>query len=310
MIASTLLLLCAGGVSITLPAEATSSGLEISVAEIAQVEGDDDAEVARVRAASLGYAPAPGYHRTMRADFLKASLRRSLPGVQVTVQGAPRCRVTCVTVTVPGSRIVAEASQAIRTALSGMDAEARPLMDVADLVLPAGKDEPRLRVAHRVERIFPGRLDLPVEVWVGDQVYRTIRVRFEVAIWQRQAVLKQAVPAGVQLTPGMFKTVRSRVASGSGLQSLALNEVPGSVANGSLAAGAPVTERDVKRVTLVHRRDLVQVAVRSGGVTVKDVAEAQSDGRMGERVRVVLRSSGVELVAVVRGPKAVEVKIK
>lgn len=71
-----------------------------------------------------------------------------------------------------------------------------------------------------------------------------------------------------------------------------------------------MTERDVKRVTLVKRGDLVQVAVRSGGVTVKDVGQAQSNGRMGERVRVQLRSSGIELLAVVRGPKLLEVKIK
>ena len=49
---------------------------------------------------------------------------------------------------------------------------------------------------------------------------------------------------------------------------------------------------------------------QQSGVTVKDVGQAQSNGRMGERVRVQLRSSGVELLAVVRGPKLLEVKIK
>jgi len=310
MITTTLLLLCAGGVSIALPSEATSSGMEISVNEIAKVEGDDATEVERVRAASLGYAPAPGYHRILRADLLKASLRQSLPDIEVTITGAPRCRVTSATTTVPGTRVTAEASQALRAALTGLDAEATPLMDMPDLVLPASDHEPRLRATFRVDRVFPGRIQVPVEVWVGDRIYRTVQVRFEVTVWKRQAVLKQAIPAGTELSPGMFQVVRTKVKSGSGLQFLELTQVAGSVVNRSMAAGAPVSERDVKRMTLVRRGDLVQVAVKSRGVTVKDVGQAQSNGRMGERVRVQLRSSGVELQAVVRGPKLLEVKIK
>lgn len=310
MIASTLLLLCTGGVSIVLPAEATSSGLEISVEEIARVVGDDAAEVERVREASLGYAPAPGYHRTLRADLLKASLRQSLPDIQVTVQGAPRCRVVTATTTIPGTRVLAEAHKAIREALTGMDAEARPLMDLSDVVVPSSDKEPSLRAAYRLTRLFPGALEVPVEIWLGDRLYRTVQARFEVTIWQRQAVLKQAVPAGAELLPGMFKVVRRRVSSGAGLQCLELNQVTGSVANRGLPAGSPVSERDVKRMTLVRSGDLVQVAVKSGAVTVKDVGQAQSSGCMGERVRVVLRSSGIELLAVVRGPKILEVKIK
>ena len=310
MITTTLFLLCAGGVSIALPSEATSSGMEISVNEIATVEGDDAAEVERVRAASLGYAPAPGYHRILRADLLKASLRQSLPDIEVTITGAPRCRVTSATTTVLGTRVTAEASQALRAALTGMDAEARPTMDLPDLVLPASDDEPRLRTSFRIDRVFPGKVQVPVEVWIGDRLYRTIQVRFEVTVWKRQAVLKQAVPAGTELTPGMFKVIRAQVTSGSGLQSLELDEIPGSVANRAMAAGATLSERDVKRITLVRRGDLVQVAVKNRGVTVKDVGEAQSNGRMGERVRVQLRSSGVELLAVVRGPKLLEVRIK
>ncbi len=310
MITTTLLLICAGGVSIVLPSEATSSGMEISVSEVARVEGDDAAEVERVRAASLGYAPAPGYHRFLRADLLKASLRQSLPDVEITVTGAPRCRVTSATTTVPGTRVTAEASQALRAALTGMDAEARPTMDLPDLVLPASDDEPRLRTSFRIDRVFPGKVQVPVEVWIGDRLYRTIQVRFEVTVWKRQAVLRQAVPAGTELTPGMFKVIRAQVTSGSGLQSLELDEIPGSVANRAMAAGAALSERDVKRMTLVRRGDLVQVAVKNRGVTVKDVGQAQSNGRMGERVRVQLRSSGVELLAVVRGPKLLEVRIK
>ncbi|MGD2016505.1 MAG: flagellar basal body P-ring formation chaperone FlgA [Planctomycetota bacterium] len=310
MIATTLLLLCGSGVTVVLPAEAQSTGLEISVDEIAQVQGDDQDVVARIREASLGYAPAPGYHRTLRADLLHAALRRSFPEVDLTFAGSPRCVVSCATTTIDGATITAEASKALRASLAGADAEARPILDLPDLIVPAASSAPRLVVSHRPDLLFPGTQEVPVEIWIGERLYRTVRVRFTVTIWQRQAVLKQAVPAGTQLIPAMFKVVRTPVTTGGGLQTLELPELSGAVANRALAGGSPVQERDVKRVTLVKRGDLVQVVVRSGGVVVKDVGEAQSNGRMGERVRVVLRSSGRELLAVVRGAKSLEVKLK
>ncbi len=47
-----------------------------------------------------------------------------------------------------------------------------------------------------------------------------------------------------------------------------------------------------------------------GSVKVTDVGLAMADGRMGERVRVQLRSTGRELIAQINGPRTAVVKIQ
>ncbi len=307
---TTLTLLLAGGVSVVLPSSATSNGLEISVAEIATVTGEDAALVARVEAASLGYAPAPGYHRTLRADLVLASLRQTLPGVDIRIEGAPRCKVSPEVVRVPGTRIQAEAGAALRDALGGLDASAAPEGLVADVELPKGDVEPRLVVKLERGPVQPGLRSVPVEVWFGEHLYRTVTANFRVSLWRRQAVLDRAVSAGQPLDRSMFTVQRVPVTEVAQSHALGLDEVEGSIALNAMHLGATVTERDVHREVIVRRGDTVTVRITKGLVVVTDVAIAKRDGRMGERVAVTLRSTGVELIAAVRGRQSVEVTIQ
>ena len=94
------------------------------------------------------------------------------------------------------------------------------------------------------------------------------------------------------------------------MQALEPTELGGAVALRAIAAGTFITERDVHREVVMHRGDHVTVHVIKGNVHVKDVGVVSASGRMGERVPVVLQSTGRELTATVRGPKSVEVKIQ
>lgn len=311
MLCATLMLLCAGdGVTVELPQAATVTGLEISVMEVAKVTGDSDHAVASVRSASLGYAPAPGYHRTLRADLIQASLRQALPGIDVNVTGAPRCRVTPATEVVLGDKLRAEASKALRAALLGLDAEARPEGSFPNIEVPRADEPVSIRVPVQRGKVFPGLRSIPIEVWVGGKLYRTVHGSFRVSIWKRQAVLKRAVNVGEPINASYFEVKRIPVGDAGGLQALGMYELAGAIALKPIPAGSVVTERDVHREVVMRRGDVVSVRIQKGAVTVTDVGMAGGDGRMGERVNVVLRSSGRELVAVVRGPKTLEVKIQ
>ena len=299
-----------GGVSVELPAASTSKGLEISVAEVAKVTGEDAEAVALVEAASLGYAPAPGYHRTLRADLIEASLRQSLPGVDVRVTGAPRCRVTPAIQTVKGVDVQVAAAVKLRESLAGLDAEAKVSGAVPDIHVPTSEAEPRIVVPPLTGSVFPGVRSVPVQVWLDRQLYRTVHVSFQVTIWQRRAVLRRAVSAGEPLHAGLFQVKRVAADGAGGMLALKLEALGGSVALKALPAGTTVSERDVHRQVVVHRGDHVTVRVVKGNVAVSDVGVAKADGRVGERVEVVLKSTGRELSGVVRGPQSIEVKIQ
>lgn len=307
---ATLVCFGAGDVSVVLPNTASSTGLEIFVSEIAEVKGDDPALVARVKAASLGYAPAPGYHRTLRADLIEASLQSALPGVDIDVSGAPRCRISPATQVIEGASITDIAATALRTTLMGVDASAKPEGKVPDLEIPSGSVEPRIVAALREKEIYPGLRAVPVEIWFGDRLYRTLHVQFRVSVWQRRAILRQAVNVRQALHAGLFETKRVGVDSARGEQALSMSELAGAIALKPMAAGSIVFERDVFREVVVRRGDQVTVRVKKGSVNVTDVGVVQADARMGERVSVVLRSTGRELIAAVKGPRSVEVTIQ
>ena len=308
--ATAVLVLCGGGVSVSLPTEATSSGLEIVAGDIATITGDDAAVVARVRTASLGYAPAPGYSRTLRADLVQASLRSALPGVELHVTGAPRCRITPAVVVLSGKAIQAEAATALRASLVGLDANAVPEGDVPDLSVPRGVHEPRLVPKLGELNRSPGLQQVPVEIWLGDTLFRSIHATFRVSIWKRTAVLRRAVNVGDQLHAGLFEVKRVALQEAKGLQALRRAQLGGAVALRPLPAGSIVVERDVFREVIVKRGDQLTVQVMKGVVKVTDVGIAKADGRMGERVRVELRSTGRELIAEVSGPRSAIVKIQ
>lgn len=310
MILTALALAGLGGIAVELPSASTSKGLEISVAEVAKVTGEDAATVALVEAASLGYAPAPGYHRTLRADLIEASLRQSLPGVDIQVTGAPRCRVTPAVQVVKGIEIQAAAATKLRESLTGLDSEAKVTGPIVDLQVPTSDEAPRIVVPPFNQTTFPGLRTVPVQVWLDQQLYRTVHVSFQVTIWQRRAVLRRAINAGEPLHAGLFEIQRVAAGGAAGMNVLSLEELGGAVALKSLAAGVAVSERDVHRQVVVHRGDHVTVRVVKGNVAVSDVGLAKVDGRLGERVTVILKSTGRELVGTVRGPQSIEVKIQ
>ena len=300
----------AADVVVTLPASASSRGLEILARDVAAVRGEDPEIVRRVAAASLGYAPAPGYARVLRADLVEASLRRSLPGVDLEVRGAPRCRVTPEVTTVTAQEIAAKASEAMRAALAGVDAEAVPEGGVTDLQVPVGDGELRLVASAGDGPLVPGLRPVEVQVWLGPKLYRTLHVPFRLSVWQRRAVLRRALNVGDALRPDLFEVKRIPVRDSSGLQALEPDMIAGAIAVRPLGEGSFVTEHDVHRRVVIEQGDQITVRVTKGSVAVQDVAIAEGAGRMGERVVVRLRSTGRQLVAVVRGPQLAEVEIQ
>ena len=91
----TTLLLLTLGVRVELPSEARVRGTELSVGSVAAVSGADAREVERVRAVSLGYAPAPGYSRLLQAQRILRDIQSQAPGSR-RKDGTSGARITPV----------------------------------------------------------------------------------------------------------------------------------------------------------------------------------------------------------------------
>ncbi|MBM3987713.1 MAG: flagellar basal body P-ring formation protein FlgA [Planctomycetes bacterium] len=294
-----LALLLAGGVHVTLHPEATVRGTEIVLAQVATIEGDDAAEVERVRGLKLGYAPAPGYSRTLAAPRVSAEVARLVPGIAIDVKGALSCRVTPQVERVGAAAIEASARAEIARALNGAEHELALNTNLADLEVPAGNGPVELRALAGDTALRAGPINVAVRVSVDGQLYRTVWINWRLSVWEDANVLRRDVAAGETITLDMLERKRVLGGGAAGEVTLAAGLAMGSTARRSLAAGHVLRESDVLRSVIVKRGDTLFLEVRRGNVHARMPAVAEQDAHPGERIKVTLTDSKRTLAATV-----------
>ncbi|TDJ70828.1 MAG: flagellar basal body P-ring formation protein FlgA [Planctomycetota bacterium] len=294
-----LALLFAGGLTVTLPSEVRVAGTELSLGDVATVTGDDAIAAERLRALGLGYTPAPGYTRLLRRDHLAAQIARALPGVEVHFAGEDRCRVAPEVEHIAGARIRAAAEAEIARMFAGREAEVRLEGKLRDEVLPMGESPAKLEPMLTEHELRPGTWSVPVRLVVDGAVYKTVWTTWAVELWETRIVLVRDVARGETLAPDLFTLKRVLVSANAGAISLPPAALDGAVLVRALAAGSPVSSRDVTRPKAIVRGDLVSLEIRRGLISARALAVAKQDGRIGDRIRVVLQATGREMFAVV-----------
>ncbi|MBM3990863.1 MAG: flagellar basal body P-ring formation protein FlgA [Planctomycetes bacterium] len=294
-----LALILAGGVQVTLLPQATVRGTEIVLSQVATIEGDDAAEVERVRAIKLGYAPAPGYARTLVAPRVSADVARLVPGITIDVKGALSCRVTPQVERVGAAAIEASARAEIARALSGAEHELALNTNLADLEVPAGNGPVDLRAVAGDTALRAGPINVAVRVSVDGQLYRTVWTNWRLSVWEDANVLRRDVAAGETITLDLLERKRVLGGAGAGEVTLAAGLALGSTARRPLAAGHVLRESDVLRSVIVKRGDTLFLEVRRGNVHARMPAVAEQDAHPGERIKVTLTDSKRTLAATV-----------
>lgn len=299
-----------GGITVTLRPQAEVTGTEFTLGAIASVSGADEDAVARVSGFSLGYAPAPGYSRLFVRQRLAAQLARGFADLEIAVEGQTTCRVLPSVQTVEARRISFEAEGVLREVFAVTDVHLEPSGQVADLVVPRAGQRLELRARLREHTPRPGAWSVPVEILIDGQVYRTVWTSWVAELWERRQVLRRDVAGGEVLQASDFETRRVRVGTGRERNALSPIAFGHAIARRDLSVGSVVTARDVERMTVVHRGDHLSLEVRRGQVTVRAVAIAQQDGRVGDRVHVICERTGKEISAVVVSRELVELRIR
>jgi flagella basal body P-ring formation protein FlgA len=291
-----------GNVTVTLPPQAEVRGTEVRLGAIATVQGDDPAEIERVKSLPLGYAPAPGYTRLFDSWRLHQELVDYAPEAVVTMTGARACRVSPATEPVAASAIEAAAKVELDRHLDTFDATATLLDQVTKVRVPSGARAPVLRSMMSSAAVHPGVVSVPVRVLVDGDVYRTIWTRWKVEVWDRYAVLNRVVKTGERITSDMIE-LRRMEASASGVRAntrvLGDALLVGALAARELQPGRPLTDLDVVRPKLIKKGDTVFLEVKKGAINARVAAVAEQDGARGDRVRVTLLASAREMQAVV-----------
>jgi flagella basal body P-ring formation protein FlgA len=287
MLALTALLV--GGLTVTLPDAVTVKGSEIELAEVAQLSGDP-ALVTRARELSLGWAPAPGYQRTLHAAQVARRIRTALAGIDLTVAGSVTCKVEPEVQLVTSAQIEAAARGLLGERAGGRDLELLLLEQIEPVTIPV--PEHGLEVVARLDRalLSSGPVQVPVELRVDGLPWRTVWTRWEAGLWADRLVLARDVQRGEVLTVHDLRRERVRLgaaqeAAAGKLEAVALD---GAVALRDLTTGSVVSAGDVRRPVAVARGTEVTVELVKGPITASSLGTALESAAVGERIQVSL----------------------
>jgi flagella basal body P-ring formation protein FlgA len=299
------------GVTVTLPAEARVRGNELLLGSIAQVSGDDPAQVARIRAVTLGYAPAPGYSRVLHPVRIEQTVRGQVRDFPIEFVSSGAVRVWPETEMVPAASIQAAARAALEgrlVALEASEVSAQPVDTIADLEVPAGASPYQLDAVLPGGDVMAGTLRVGVRVLIDGNLYRTVATTWRVEVWEERPVLTHALARGELVEASMLRTKRVSLSS-PGQVPLTLLKVVGTQARRDLSAGQTLTELDVERPVLVNRGDTLFLQIRKGSISVRVVSVAQQSGAMGDAIQVEVADSGRRLSGTVMSKKLVEIDL-
>ncbi len=173
-------------------------------------------------------------------------------------------------------------------------------------------DELRLDADPREPLSVPGRVRVDVTLRVNGERLAVVPVLLDVKAQQGVAVALRRIEVGEELGGDNIRFEQQMI-DDPGACLTALDVAAGRKARRAIPAGqvVPTAAVDITRVDnpiLVKQRDLVKLIARVGSLRVTALAEAQQDGRAGDRVRVRNVDSRKDVLGRVVGRGLVEVE--
>jgi flagella basal body P-ring formation protein FlgA len=288
---------------------ATVDGPSIRLGQVARVEAPDEARAAALRALDLGPAPRVGLERHVRrADIQRALRAHGWDGPDALVYGG----VQTVTVyrasrETPADGLVQCARDALGAVLESRYRNVRlaPVDAPVTIVVPAAHIDYRAR-SQVLAQPLPRRIAQWVDVYADGRLYRSVPMIFEVSAETQALVANHDLAANVPLgsDTATLRMVDAVEAKSPLVTADAFDA--GLRARRPIAAGAPLSWRDVSLLPAVERGASVTLRVSAGAVQIEQRGYALDDGKLGAMVRVKL-ASGAALSARVIGSALVEV---
>jgi flagella basal body P-ring formation protein FlgA len=242
--------------------------------------------------AELGYAPAPGLRRVLRAAELRRLASR---------QGLDAGAMADVCVERPTAPLALDALQAALAVAAG-DPEARiEILDWSRYAVPRGV----LEFPHTAAVPEGNGPQAPV-LWKGFVKYGErgrfsiwVRARIEVRITQVSARADLAVGRPVQESQVQLDTMSVSPFGAQAARSL--TEVVGRIPRRPIMAGSPILPGQLEFPIEIHSGDAVTVRVTSGRAGLKLEGVAGGDGRRGDLIPVKNPATGKTFRARVEG---------
>jgi flagella basal body P-ring formation protein FlgA len=281
-------------VLITLHAVAVAERHEVTIGDVATLDGADDYWRRRIAALDLAEAPRAGKVTSISHQLI--AYRIQLAGIDsrhYRIEGARSTTVTSRTYVVPESDIVEAVRQYVVSRLPWRREDlaielSQPIR--GPVVICGDRDSLRFQVSLPAGPGRLGRLRADVAVYSGTAKHADLSLALDVRLYQTVAVASRRIERGQPINEENVYFERRAVDPVAGY--LTESESPvGQRAKRTIMPLHTVTRLDVDAAEpaaplLVRQRDIVQLVARTGGLVVTTSAEALQDGHAGQVIRV------------------------
>lgn len=301
------------GVAVRLHASAVATRLDVTLGEVADVEGRDGAQVRRLRMLPLGRldaagAPA-GLERGAIAHWICA--HEGLCGTQVAWSGAARVAIRKPSHAVAPATLVEVAQRELERVLAPLGArlEIRAPAEAGRVELPPGRVEFGAR--QLPAGTVPGkRMTVWVDASVDGRFIRAVPVCFEVAARVPAWVAKEALAVGARVTADAFVPGQADLAEVTGGEPRRFDDTfaggAALVLRHALRPGEPLTTANSAPAPLVARGDVALLRIKDTAIELESRVEVLQDGLLGQRVRVKAKNAAGPVLARVTGAGRLE----
>lgn len=280
--------------------ESTAHTDLLTLGDIAEVQATDNSISERLRAIALGYAPSIGAVRELPRERLVLSLTAAgFPPSNLRLEAPPTALIRRAAQTI-APEVVREAVERITlTELRAQGATARLVrLDLPPLIeAPSGPIEVRAQSGGMRDLFTP--FTVSIEFWQTNRIVRRLSITAQVEAFAPVVVAARDLPANVRLRqPDLAIEVR-RLERPAQLYVLDTAKMRGTSVKRTVARGTPLTLDLLLAEYVIQPGDNVRIVTKGDRLQIMAVGEARAAGRIGDRIQVKNKQSGLLLQAVV-----------
>lgn len=279
---------CQAGVRVIVLSEVIVTGPQLTLGDIAQIDGDDAARITNLKKIPLGGAPVPGTKTVLSREVLTTRLIASQTDLSgIAWEPVPEAIAIAAGGQVVDGMLLAETAMAkLRNSLPIRQNEEiviSLLQDVPDVVVPLGVITYDL-APQSVRFGTPQTIYLQT---VADGVlFRKIPIKCEIKRFATVVTMTEPITTRTMLTPELVRLSWMEVSRLPAGYLTDTSKAVGLVVLRSMPAGSVLYSSHLDRPVLVKRGAVIVILAISDNVVVTAPGVALSDGREGQQISV------------------------
>jgi len=297
-------------VVLTIAPEAQVQGPQITLGEVAEVQGEPADTVTRLRQVVLGQTPPVGVERQLSRNSIVTQLKHQGFAVQeLQLQGATQVRVRPAVQRLDPQHMEAAVRQALSRRLpqTTQPTSIRDIRGLDAVFVSSGPVQYEVSVPER--HALRGPIPFTLAIHVAGKVEKRLHGTASLAMIQEVVSLARPIAKDEIITADAVSRTQVEVTQPLRQVVTQPEEIIGKRARRSLSNHTPLSTQDVADSPVVQKGDLVRIVLESSLIKVTTAGEALESGKPGDTIRVKNTSSNREVRAQVIDKQTVRIPL-